>query len=167
MPYFAAKENIMDFTQIVPWLITAILILLGLVIAIVAYRLIIAAKLKVTNPTLEQVLSALDPIARKGIYYAESLALKTLKDTQVVIAGADKLKIAVSTYSAITGFIEVAGGPVAARIVKTLVTQDAYAALVQQIFDEMDLELTNTENYLIDQVNTIVPPAPVLPGNVG
>lgn len=96
------------------------------------------AREKQGYPFEAELEAALLPIVFQGILSAYRTSERAMDDLAIRIRGADKKKLADTIYNLIPDVIVVQGRAVPVGIVKSLVTRDRFAELVQGVFDEFD-----------------------------
>jgi hypothetical protein len=104
------------------------------------------------SPTQQAILDALEPFIWRGILAGEQLALKGMNDLDVTITGWDKAAIANAVYDLIPDTIMIGERSVPVKLVKQLVSRQAFIQAVKDIYDAGHAFILKNEDYLINQV---------------
>jgi|SRR5579864_6615417 len=116
-----------------------------------------------TSLTAKDVIAFVEAQAQKGIWDAEKAAADLLATVGTDLTGADKKKIADSTYALWPNTVWLLGRSWPVGEIKVLVSQAQWEVIVQQVFDKGAAELAAARAFLLAQVgvaplNVIAPP---------
>lgn len=129
---------------------------LALLVAVVFFLFLTWLRRRVTNPALQAIIDALLPLAQQAVYGAETLALKMLQSGQSALEGADKKKIADAFYAALPETLMIGGRPVPIGRIKTIISKEKWAELVQRAYEEADARVLRNQAWLEKQVGDLL-----------
>ena len=120
-----------------------------LLVAVLAVLLIGRLERSSKSPKFTMFLEALMPYAKEALYAAADVAERALKNGQTAIDGVDKKALADKFYAVLPDVISVGPLILPIGVVKAVVTQEHWEALVQRAFNEADARLTRNEEWLL------------------
>lgn len=128
-----------------------VMLLVGIAIAsaLFALGIVLYPRLKSEQqgyPFEAQIEAALLPLIFKGVCAAYRLSEKGVDDIQLRIKGVDKKKIANTVYRTMPEKI----GPFEVTLIKRVVTQERFEALVQNAFDNFDTFFVEHQTHFDD-----------------
>lgn len=110
-----------------------------------------------TAPGVLDILNALEPFAYQAIFSGEKLALWSLTQVDTQIDGADKKAIANALYDLLPEVVMVGATPIPVSLIKKVVSRDAFASLIEDIYRSTDAFLERNKEYLKSQISTYPP----------
>jgi hypothetical protein len=121
-----------------------------------------------TSLTGKNIALTIENFAKSGIWYAENTAADLLATVGTKLAGADKKKIADSTYALWPETVWIAGRSWPIGDLKTLVPPAQWEVDVQAAFDKMSAAEQAARAFLLSQVGlkpvTVLTPPPTVHG---
>src|SRR4051812_44557340 len=138
----------------------AVAVLIGAAVILTALALTaFVARLRqsTAQPGIDEVLDALLPYFYQAILAGERAALWGMQQTDSILTGVNKAQVANSLYDLLPDVILVGEIPLPISTIKRLVTREAFAAWVKELYDGTQAFIRTNEDYLRAQVETLKP----------